>query len=66
MNQEPLQKLQRLFGGKIYKQKLYEGWQQSYVWVVNGKMAEHVIKLIYDTLSARRQAQASVLLRQRS
>jgi hypothetical protein len=62
VNEEPLHKLQRIFGGKIYKQKIYGSRQQSFLWVVNGRMAEQVIKLIYDTLSARRQRQASALL----
>ncbi len=36
VNREPLDKLQRLFGGKIYRQKTYGRWQRSFTWIVNG------------------------------
>lgn len=63
VNLEPLLKLQRIFGGNIYRQKAYrETHSPSFLWAVNGKMALAVIGQIYEMLSAKRQMQADAIM----
>lgn len=62
VNVEPLLRLQRLFGGNIYGQKVYGGRQPSFAWIVNAKMAQVVVHQIYEFLSLRRKSQVDAMM----
>lgn len=56
---EPVEKMQRLFGGKIHKRwpGKSRGWQEQNLWYLYGGKAVGVMLTLYPILSSRRQAQ---------
>ena len=61
---EPLEKFQRLFGGRINKKtKGPRNQQQAYYWGVYGIRAFGVIQTLYSILSTRRQDRCRAALK---
>ena len=64
--EEPIRKLQRLFGGHVTRQKTYHPLDRAkplyhiWVWRANGSRARGIIFTIYTFLSERRRAQAQL------
>jgi hypothetical protein len=58
VNAEPLLKLQRIFGGKIYKQTRPQGnRQQAHSWRLHGKAAVAFMLTVWTLMSDRRRSQ---------
>jgi len=53
---EPLQKVKSIWGGVIREQK---GYSTRWCWYASGDLARGIAKIIYPTLSKRRQLQLS-------
>jgi hypothetical protein len=63
-NLEPLEKLQRLFGGRITKKHMSErNKQQPYGWGIYGTRAWGVLFTLYPLLSKRRQQRCLAALK---
>ncbi len=57
-DREPLEKLQRLFGGLISRRPArYDSWSQTYVWRTSGARALGIAFTLYGLLSPRRKKQ---------
>jgi hypothetical protein len=71
-NKEPLEKLQKFFGGNILPKKCKKIWwekqrryiysSESWTWRIYGVMARNTTKLMYPWLSERRKNQAKEVL----
>jgi len=57
VEREPLERMQRYFGGHIYRIPARLSSQPSWRWIANGARARGILLTLYALLSAKRQAQ---------
>lgn len=63
VQREPLERLQRLFGGNIYEcGRARKKWKGYHVWSVYGEQAKRVMYAILPLMSPRREGQIMVAL----
>jgi hypothetical protein len=62
VEREPLEKLQRMFGGTIRPIKAHHRSQASWRWCAHGPRARGVMMTLYVLLSKKRQAQIRKVL----
>lgn len=56
VQREPLERLQKLFGGPIYR-RYQRGTDEIHTWAVHGQMAASIMMTLYVLMSPKRQRQ---------
>lgn len=63
VQKEPLERLQRIFGGNVYrKRKAILNWQEIWCWAASTSKSAQIIMTLFVLFSSRRKAQATKAL----